>query len=135
MSNELVERVAKAATLVDELTYAAKRLGFEEHRCDEELFDIQRVDKAKAAILDYIAALNEEISDLGDVAKGCAKREVAALSAIQQDTVAGEVERETYRQMHETARELGYPSILEALEDLDRLKIAALSQEPSHDPQ
>jgi hypothetical protein len=31
------------------------------------------------------------------------------------------VEAETYRQMHETARELGYPSILEALEALERL--------------
>jgi hypothetical protein len=39
------------------------------------------------------------------------------------------VQAETYRQMHEDAVELGYSSILEALEDLERMKNdAALSR-------
>lgn len=39
---------------------------------------------------------------------------------------------ETYESMHEIAVELGYPSILEALEDLDRLK-SAVSDKPNRE--
>ena len=68
-----------AASLVDELIFAAKRLAVEEHNCDEELFDVRRLANAKVAVLDYISALNEEINELGDVAKGCARREMELL--------------------------------------------------------
>lgn len=45
-------------------------------------------------------------------------------------SVAQAAEAETYRQMHDIARELGYPSILEALEHLSELKAPLEPQPP-----
>jgi plasmid stabilization system protein ParE len=70
-----------AEELVAKLAYAAKSLGYEEGaQRDPDLYEYTRVDEAKAAILAYIALLREEIAELGEVAKGCAKREAAALT-------------------------------------------------------
>lgn len=94
----VVERAARSRQLVDELTYAAKRLGVEEHCCDEEMFDLLRVENAEKAIVDYIAALNEEIEELGEVAKGCAKREVSAHEALRKTaSIAPQAEAEGLR--------------------------------------
>jgi hypothetical protein len=92
---------------------------------------IERADNEKGYDYDHLGIDHPEISDWGiHLAQ-------AALSAIQQDTVAGEVERHRllavlgfYRDSMPVEAVKAFQELL--VTDADR---AALSQEPSHDPQ
>jgi hypothetical protein len=88
------------------------------------------VQKVARAIADECALLQLTDDEYAQVAQ-------VAISAIQQDTVAGEVEREAIEQVcrdmeYAVAGGMSWISEREANEFVRRLR-AALSQEPSHE--